>query len=86
MCRIRLTPSSLRGLRYEVHCIEHVYTITHYLSCLRAEGYTIATLARFYNVVLWSDEESDSDATEIMLQDCTVDDHMEELLEKWGME
>ena len=48
--------------------------------------YTIATLARFYNVVPWSDEESESDATKIVLQDCTVDDHMEALLEEWGME
>ena len=46
----------------------------------------IETLAKFYNVVLYSDEESESDATEVMLQDLTVDDYMEALLHEWGMD
>lgn len=46
----------------------------------------IETLAKFYNVVLWSDEESESDATEVMLQDLTVDEYMEALLKEWGMD
>ncbi len=36
--------------------------------------------------MLCSDKESDSDATEVMLQDWTVDDCMEALLDAWGMD
>ncbi|KAL9124215.1 MAG: hypothetical protein Q9217_006434 [Psora testacea] len=47
---------------------------------------TIETLANFHNVVLCSDEESESDATEVILQDWTVDDYMQALLYEWGMD
>lgn len=47
---------------------------------------TIETLAKFYDLTLWTDEESESDATEVMLQDLTVDDYMEALLDSWGMD
>ena len=47
---------------------------------------TISELAKFYDVVLWSDEESESDATEVVLQDVNVDDYMEALLAEWGMD
>jgi hypothetical protein len=46
----------------------------------------ISELARFYDVVLWSDEESESDATEVVLQDVNVDDYMEALLAEWGID
>ncbi|KAL2040405.1 hypothetical protein N7G274_006848 [Stereocaulon virgatum] len=46
----------------------------------------IESLAKFYNVVLYSDEESESDATEVILQDWNVDDCMEALLDEWGMD
>ena len=47
---------------------------------------TITALAHFYNTVIWSDNESESDATEVVLQELTVDDYMEELLAEWGMD
>ncbi len=40
----------------------------------------INELAHFYSIVIWSDEESESDATEVILQEMTVDDYMEALL------
>ena len=46
----------------------------------------IETLAKFYNVKLLSDEESESDATEVILQELTVDNYMEALLDEWGMD
>ena len=48
--------------------------------------HTISELANFYNIVIWSDEESESDATEVVLQELTVDDYMEALLAEWGMD
>ena len=48
--------------------------------------HTISELANFYDVVIWSDEDSESDATEVMLQELTVDDYMEALLAEWGMD
>ena len=48
--------------------------------------HTINKLANFYNIVIWSDEEGESDATEVLLQDMTVDDYMEALLAEWGMD
>ena len=33
-----------------------------------------------------SDEESESDATELILDELTVDDYMETLLDEWGMD
>ena len=47
---------------------------------------TICELARFYGVVIMSDQESESDATEVMIYERTVDDYMEELLAEWGMD
>ena len=47
---------------------------------------TISELASFYNIVIWSDDESESDATEVVLQELTVDDYMEALLAEWGMD
>ncbi|KAL8644825.1 MAG: hypothetical protein Q9210_007052 [Variospora velana] len=47
---------------------------------------TISELAKFYEIVIWSDEESESDATEVMLQELSVDDYMEALLAEWGMD
>jgi len=48
--------------------------------------HTINELAKFYNIVIWSDEESESDATEVMLQELTVDEYMEALLVEWGLD
>lgn len=48
--------------------------------------HTISELANFYSVTIWSDEESESDATEVLLQEMTVDDYMEALLDEWGMD
>ena len=48
--------------------------------------HTISELAKFYNTVILSDEESESDATEVVLQELTVDDYMEALLDEWGMD
>ena len=48
--------------------------------------HTIRELAKYYNVVIWSDDESESDATEVMVQELTVDDYMEALLDEWGMD
>jgi hypothetical protein len=48
--------------------------------------HTINELAKFYNTVIWSDEESESDATGVMLQEFTVDEYMEALLVEWGMD
>lgn len=36
--------------------------------------------------MILSDEESESDATGVMLQDRSVDDYMEALLDEWGMD
>ena len=47
---------------------------------------TITQLAKFYEVTVWSDEASESDATEVILQPRTVDDYMEALLDEWGMD
>jgi len=47
---------------------------------------TINELANFYNVVLWSDDESESDATEVVLHELTVDEYMEVLLAEWGID
>ena len=48
--------------------------------------HTIRELAKFYNVIILSDEESESDATEVILQELTVDEYMEALLTEWGMD
>lgn len=48
--------------------------------------HTISELAKFYNIILWSDDESESDATQVVLQELTVDDYMEALLDEWGMD
>ncbi|KAI9808023.1 MAG: hypothetical protein M1827_007548 [Pycnora praestabilis] len=48
--------------------------------------HTISELASFYSITIWSDEESESDATEVLLQEMTVDDYMEALLAEWGMD
>ena len=48
--------------------------------------HTISELANFYKIIIWSDEESESDATEVMVQETTVDDYMEALLAEWGMD
>ena len=47
---------------------------------------TIKELAEFYEVVIYSDQQSDSDATVVDIQKHTVEDYFEELLEKWGIE
>lgn len=49
--------------------------------------HTIGELAHFYNIVIWSDEEreSESDATEVVLQELTAD-YIEALLAEWGMD
>ena len=48
--------------------------------------HTISELANFYSITIWSDDESESDATEVLLQEMTVDDYMEALLAEWGMD
>lgn len=48
--------------------------------------HTINELAKFYNIIIFSDDESESDATEVMLRETTVDDYMEALLDEWGMD
>ena len=48
--------------------------------------HTISELAKFYSVTIWSDEESESDATAVLLQEKTVDDYMDQLLAEWGMD
>ena len=45
--------------------------------------YTINELAKFYNIVIWSDDESESDATEVILQELSVDEYMDALLAEW---
>lgn len=47
---------------------------------------TISELAKFYDIIIWSDEGSESDATKVILKEWTVDDYMEALLAKWGMD
>ena len=47
---------------------------------------TIAELAEFYNVVICSDDGSESDSTRVIVQERTVDDYMEEILADWGMD
>ena len=47
---------------------------------------TISELAKFYGITIWSDDESESDATEVAVQEMTVDDYMDELLAEWGMD
>ncbi|KAL8983069.1 MAG: hypothetical protein Q9177_005087 [Variospora cf. flavescens] len=47
---------------------------------------TISELAKFYDIVIWSDDESESDATEVVIQERTVDDYMDALLVEWGMD
>ena len=59
--------------------------------CIEAQAkqkalHTIGELAKFYDIVLWSDDESESDATEVVLQELTVDEYMEALLAEWGMD
>lgn len=46
----------------------------------------IEALAEFYNVIVWSDNESESEATEVAIQDWSVDDYMDALLDEWGMD
>lgn len=46
---------------------------------------TIESLTEFYGAVIYSDDEDESDATEVILDADTVDEHMEALLAKWGM-
>ena len=48
--------------------------------------HTINELAKFYNIVIWSDDESESDATEVILEELTVDEYMDALLAEWGMD
>jgi len=48
--------------------------------------HTIDELAKFYNIVISSDDESESDATEVILQELTVDEYMDALLAEWGMD
>ncbi|EGC47168.1 conserved hypothetical protein [Histoplasma capsulatum var. duboisii H88] len=46
---------------------------------------TIRELAAFYEVVVYSDEQSESEGTEVDVQ-ADVDAYMEILLDKWGMD
>ena len=46
---------------------------------------TINALAYICNTVIWSNEESESDATEVMLQNSTADAYMGKLLVEWRM-
>ena len=48
--------------------------------------FTISRLAKFYNLKICSDEESESDSTEMFLCEETVDGYMEALLDEWGMD
>ncbi|WEW54672.1 hypothetical protein PRK78_000094 [Emydomyces testavorans] len=52
----------------------------------RAALATIRDLANFYEVVVYSDDQSETDATETALLDLTVDAYMEDLLDVWGMD
>lgn len=47
---------------------------------------TITDLVKFYGVSVWSDDQSESDVTQVILQDRTVDEYMEALLDQWGMD
>lgn len=47
---------------------------------------TILELVEFYDIKIYSDEESESDATEVILDELTVDEYMDALLAEWGME
>ena len=46
----------------------------------------INELANLYSGAIWSDEESERDATGVILQGLAVDDYMEALLAEWGIE
>ncbi|EGC42807.1 conserved hypothetical protein [Histoplasma capsulatum var. duboisii H88] len=46
---------------------------------------TVCKLAVFYEVVVYSDEQSESERTEVDVQG-NVDAYMEVLLDKWGMD
>lgn len=48
--------------------------------------HTIRELAKFYDIIIWSDVESESDATQVLIQYVTVDDYMEAMLAGWGMD
>ena len=48
--------------------------------------HTIGEIANFYDIMIWSDDESESDATEVMLQELNVDEFMNALLAEWGMD
>jgi len=43
-------------------------------------------LTNFYEVHAFSDDQSESDATEVDLTDSTVNEYMEVLLDVWGMD
>jgi len=71
----------------------HIIVVTHLANIVFIEAHakqkaihTIYELAKYYNVVIWSDDESESDATEVILQELTVDEYMDALLLEWGMD
>lgn len=47
---------------------------------------TMRQLLEFYGITVWSDEQSESEGTEVALDENTVDAYMEELLDLWGMD
>lgn len=60
-----------------------VFTVTRAMHKARD---TIVELAKFYGISIRTDEESESDATEVMLSSGSVDQYMEALLDEWGMD
>lgn len=47
---------------------------------------TLERLLNFYGLQIFSDDRSESDATEIALSPANVDEHMEALADEWGLE
>lgn len=60
----------------------------HCLGSLEKQGALklVHSLIDYYDIHVWSDNVRDSDTTEIILHDGSLEAYMEQLFEKWGVQ
>ncbi|OAX84073.1 hypothetical protein ACJ72_01552 [Emergomyces africanus] len=79
-------PKHMKGLyRLGQRAKDEANNLTPYSRQEQGALRTVRELAAFYEVVVYSDEQSESEGTEVDVQG-DVDAYMEVLLDKWGMD
>ena len=69
-----------------INCRDWAKTVFIKAQAKQKALHTISEPANFYSITVWSDEESETDATEVWLQEMTVDNYIEALPTVWGMD